>query len=100
MKNMIFDLGCPSLNFEINGVQHHINAVADAPIINIDGVELHNMNWETEFLNPKFLLSDQIIIVSGTNSEGLNLQYSLTVTHDIGKNGEDIYTVIDFKEVR
>jgi hypothetical protein len=104
---MVFELLNTPLNFEFNNESHSIEIhqeIFDCDIMmnyrSIDGIELFDVSYECDFENSKFLLSDEIFTIYGTNAEGLRVQYNLVMSHSIDTNGDDIYEPVEFFQVR
>ncbi len=101
---MVFDLLHTPIHFELNvGGEEYVHDIVVCPYEHgalIDGVQLSNVSLEHSFENSKFLLSNETVVINGQNSEGLDLQYNLTLEHSFGENGEDIYTPISFFQAK
>ena len=97
---MIFDLSQipPYFVLNVDEIEHSHNIVV-CPYENvavIDNVLLNDITINHSIENPKFSCSNETWVIYGTNSEGLNLQYNLTLAHWFDENGEDVYDIIDF----
>lgn len=104
---MVFDLLSTPLHFNLENTIHDINIhpeiIEEDIMINvamIDGVQLFDVSYKHHFENPKFLFSNEIFTIHGMTSEGLPVQYNLTMSHLVGENGEDIYTPISFFQAK
>ncbi len=80
---MTFDLWNNTLDFNISSESHHIEMHQNSATAVIDGVQLYNVNYVTNFNFhlPSFDSGTEVITIYGHNKEGENFVYNLFVDY-------------------
>ena len=87
-----------SFDFNFNGVDHHIDINENCVVI--DNVQLNDFHCDITYANPFYLLSDEIVTITGNTINGVPMTYALTFNHNTDENGNDVYSVINFIQSR